>query len=93
MLRAFAVIAAVALSGCAALNSPSGIFGADDAATVTKTGSMDVVITTKATGDARPDARDACADKSRYARLVSAERIAGTDPSNDRIRWHFACTN
>ncbi len=86
MLRAFAVIAVLVLSGC------GSFFGGEDAAVEASAGSGDVVITTKATEDARAQARDFCAQRSLYARLVKAERVPGADPADDAIRWHFDCT-
>lgn len=95
-MRILVPIAALALTGCAlgactALTSPMGVFSRSAPAVVTRPGSDAFEITTGADGDARIEAQDFCARRSRLAKLVRARRIAASDPAQDRIRWHFDC--
>jgi len=105
--RPLVLIASLFLSGCVSWSSPWGIFVPDPDAAIAPAPKAEArpaagteaalddpeefVITTGSSADPRTRAQDFCTERSRYARLVSAQRIAGATPEHDTIRWYFDC--
>lgn len=107
MQRPVVVIISLALSGCVSWSSPWGIFVPDDAAAIApvpkaaaqpavgdqaaRADPDEFVITTRSSVDPRTQMQDFCTGRTRYARLVSAQRIAAAKPQDDTIKWYFDC--